>query len=387
MTSPIDRDEFPHLSRLVYLNHAAVAPWPRSVANAVNEFAEQNTLYGAQRYPRWLETEMTLRRRLAQLINAPHPDDIALLKNTSEALSVVAYGIDWQPGDNVVTSDQEFPSNRIVWESLKRRFGVELREVDLASAVTPEAALIQQTDANTRLLTISSIQYASGLRMDLVPLGRHCRANNIYFCVDAIQSLGAIPFDVQTVGADFVMADGHKWMLGPEGLALFYCRAALRDKLELHQYGWHMVDPLGDYDSKAWSVAHSARRFECGSPNMMAVHALNAAIKLILDYGIESIEQALLHRSEQMMKIINDHQGLTLLTPNEAGRYGGIVTFHVEGVDQPRLHQQMMEDEVICAQRGGGIRFSPHFYTPLEQLERAFDKVRQFTARSHGSHR
>ena len=374
MTASIDTDEFPHLNKLIYLNHAAVAPWPRCVATAVSEFAEQNTLTGAQHYPRWMGVEIKLRQQLAQLINAPSPNDVALLKNTSEALSVVAYGIDWQAGDNIVTSDQEFPSNRIVWESLKQ-FGVELREVDLSSAATPEQALIDAMDGNTRLLTISSIQYASGLKMDLAPLGRHCRKNEILFCVDAIQSLGAVPFDAQAIEADFVMADGHKWMLGPEGLALFYCRAELREQLKLHQYGWHMVDAIGDYDTKAWIPAKSARRFECGSPNMLAIHALNAAIGLILKTGVETIEQQLLQRSEYMMKIINENPRLTLLTPTETGRYGGIVTFRADGIDQQALYQQLMKDNVICAQRGGGVRFSPHFYTPLSQLDEAFEKV------------
>jgi len=374
MTASIDTDEFPHLNKLIYLNHAAVAPWPRCVATAVSEFAEQNALIGAQHYPRWMGVEIKLRQQLAQLINAPSPDDVALLKNTSEALSVVAYGIDWQAGDNIVTSDQEFPSNRIVWESLKQ-FGVELREVDLSSAATPEQALIDAMDGNTRLLTISSIQYASGLKMELAPLGRHCRKNEILFCVDAIQSLGAVPFDAQAIEADFVMADGHKWMLGPEGLALFYCRAELRERLKLHQYGWHMVDAIGDYDTKAWTPAKSARRFECGSPNMLAIHALNAAMGLILKTDLKTIEQQLLQRSEYMMKIINDSPKLTLLTPTETGRYGGIVTFRAEGIDQQALYQQLMKDNVICAQRGGGVRFSPHFYTPLSQLDEAFEKV------------
>jgi len=287
---------------------------------------------------------------------------------------VLAYGIDWQAGDNIVTSDQEFPSNRIVWQSLKQ-FGVELREVDLNSAENPEQALIKQMDSNTRLLTISSIQYASGLKMDLAPLGHHCRASETLFCVDAIQSLGAVPFDAQAIDADFVMADGHKWMLGPEGLALFYCRAELREQLKLHQYGWHMVEAIGDYDTKAWKPASSARRFECGSPNMLAIHALNAAMGLILETGVETIEALLLERSEHMMQIINDHPQLTLLTPTESGRYGGIVTFHAEGVDQQTLYQQLMKEAVICAQRGGGIRFSPHFYTPLAQLDLAFKKI------------
>jgi len=374
MTVPDYHQEFPHLDQLIYLNHAAVAPWPRCVATAVSEFAEQNALIGAQHYPSWMGTEIKLRQQLAHLINASSPADIALLKNTSEALSVVAYGIDWQAGDNIVTSNQEFPSNRIVWESLKQ-FGVELREVNLNSAATPEQALIDAMDANTRLLTISSIQYASGLKMNLALLGQHSRKNGILFCVDAIQSLGATPFDAQAIEADFVMADGHKWMLGPEGLALFYCRAERRDQLKLHQYGWHMVEAVGDYDTKTWAPATSARRFECGSPNMLAIHALSAALKLILETGVASIERQLLQRSEHMMKIINKHPRLTLLSPTEKGRYGGIVTFRAEGVDQQSLYQQLMKDNVICAQRGDGVRFSPHFYTPLAQLDQAFEKV------------
>jgi len=380
MTHSIDENEFPHIAQLNYLNHAAVAPWPRCVATAVSEFAEQNALVGAQHYPRWMGTEIKLRQRLAQLINAPSWDDIALLKNTSEALSVVAYGIDWQAGDNIVTSDQEFPSNRIVWESLKQ-FGVELREVDLTSAASPEQALINTMDSNTRLLTISSIQYASGLKMNLAPLGHHCRTNETLFCVDAIQSLGAVPFDVQAIDADFVMADGHKWMLGPEGLALFYCRAERRDQLKLNQYGWHMVEAIGDYDTRSWTPANSARRFECGSPNMLAIHALNAAIGLILETGIETIETLLLARSAHMIKIISGNPRLTLLTPAERGRYGGIVTFHAAGVDQQKLYLQLMKEEVICAQRGGGLRFSPHYYTPLAQLDFAFEAINGILAK------
>ena len=240
--------EFPLRPDLIYLNHAAVGPWPKRCADAVQGFAEENVMTGALHYPRWNATEKQLKSRLATLLNAPAVDDIALLKNTSEALSVVAYGLDWQPGDNVVISDQEFPSNRIVWESLAAR-SVQTRRVDLRSARTPEDALIQNMDARTRVLTISSVQYASGLRMDLARLGRHCRAHGALFCIDAIQSLGALRFDVQDIQADFVAADAHKWLLAPEGIAVFYCRAELRERIRLHQYGWHMVEDSGNYSA------------------------------------------------------------------------------------------------------------------------------------------
>ncbi len=239
--------EFPLASDIVHLNHAGVAPWPRRTIDAIAQFAQENMHYGSRHYERWLETEARLRDQLRWLINAQSSDDIALLKNTSEALSMVAYGIDWQPGDNVVTNLQELPSNRIVWESLRERFGIEVRLADLTTSEIPEDALLALVDDHTRLLSVSSVQYANGLRMDLSRIGKTCRAHGTLLCVDAIQSLGAGPFDLQGCKADFVMADGHKWMLGPEGVALFYCRPERREQLRLTQYGWHMVQHYNDY--------------------------------------------------------------------------------------------------------------------------------------------
>lgn len=355
---------------LIYLNHAAVAPWPVVTQQAVSRFAQQNATTGAEHYPDWLKQERQLREQLRQLINAPHALDIALLKNTSEALSVVAYGLPWQPGDNILISDQEFPSNRIVWESLANQ-GVQVRAVDLNAAESPEAALMAAADQRTRLLSISAIQYASGLKMNLQQLGRFCREHQILFCVDAIQSLGAMQFDVQQIQADFVMADGHKWMLAPEGLALFYCRAELRDQLELHQFGWHMTDQPGNYDSNDWRVSRSATRFECGSPNMLSIHAMSASLQLLLDTGLAEVEQRVMHNARYLMQLLQEHPDITVLTPTEPTRHGGIVTFRHERIDARQLYPQLMKQRVICACRGGGIRFSPHFYNSTQQLEQA----------------
>ena len=216
----IDPDkEFPLDRGLVYLNHAAVSPLPARSANRLIEFARQYTYSAAEDYKAWLGQEYRLRGMLAGLINADKAGDIALLKSTSEGLSVVAHGFPWKSGDNVIISDQEFPSNRIVWESLER-YGVETREIDLYTENTPEDALISAIDDNTRLLSISSVQYASGLRVNLEVLGACCKDAEIAFCVDAIQGLGIIPHDVQKMNIDFLVSDGHKWLLGPEGAGI-----------------------------------------------------------------------------------------------------------------------------------------------------------------------
>jgi len=378
ITPELVRHEFPQRDDIVYLNHAGTAPWPRRTAEAVKRFAEENLVQGALQYPEWLRVESELRQHLRQVINAPSTDDIALVKNTSEALSMVAYGLDWRDGDNVVISNQEFPSNRIVWESLAR-FGVEVRQADLYGADTPEDALLRLVDERTRLLSISSIQYASGLRMDLKRLGDFCRGNDVLFCVDAIQSIGAVRLDVQAIKADFVMADGHKWMLGPEGVAVFYCRAELRDGLRLNQYGWHMVEGHHNFDAVHWEPARSARRFECGSPNMLGIHAFNASLSLLLEIGIDFIERNVIKNASYLIDLLSSHSSIELLTPSGPDRFGGIVVFRDSQVNSTRLFTYLREKGVICAQRGGGIRFSPHFYTPQESLARAMNRVFELT--------
>ncbi|AJD48112.1 aminotransferase [Isoalcanivorax pacificus W11-5] len=360
--------EFPLAADLCYLNHAAVAPWPGRTLEAITAFAQENVTRGAADYPRWHAMEARLRAQLCTLINAPSTDDIALLKNTSEGLSLIAAGLPWQAGDRIVTSDQEFPSNRIPWQALRPR-GVDTLCVDI-SGDDPEGALIAALTPRTRLLSISSVQYGTGLRMDLARLGDACRANGTLFCVDAIQSLGALPFDVQACCADFVVADGHKWMLGPEGLALFYCRDSVREQLALTQYGWHMIEDAGNYDRDDWTPAQSARRFECGSPNMLATHALSASLSLLLEVGMEQVSEALLARTDYIDRQLRASGRGTVLSPADAGRRAGIVTWRP---DEPleACFERLRAAGVVCARRGGGIRLSPHFYTDQSVIDHA----------------
>ncbi len=362
---------------LIYLNHAGVGPWPRATKQAVSAFAAENARWGATHYSRWLAVEKRLRERIRALLNAPSSDDVALVKNTSEALSFVAMGLDWRAGDNVVTSTEEFPSNRIPWEALASR-GVELRQADLARGKTPEDALFELVDRRTRLLTISSVQYATGRRMDLERIGAFCHQRGILFCVDAIQSLGALQADVQAWQADFVMADGHKWLLAPEGLGLFYTTPEARDRLRLLEYGWHMVEHAGDYDRRDWQPAKSARRFECGSPNMVGIFGLEASLALLQEIGMAKVEAQVLAHARYLIERIQADDRLELLTPPD--RHAGTVTFRPQSGDLQAVFDHLCRHHVVCALRGGGIRFSPHFHNDPAQLDRALAQVRQALA-------
>ena len=353
----------------IHLNHAGIAPWPRRTVDAVQRFAQDN-LEGARDPARWAATEHALREQLKDLINAQSTAQIALVSSTSAGLSTVAYGLDWRRGDNVVLARQEFPSNRIVWQSLNTRFGVEARLVDLDQKAIPEEALLTACDAQTRLLAVSAVQYASGLKMDLMRLGEACRRRGIHFCVDAIQALGAMPFDAQAIHADFVVADGHKWLLAPEGLALFYCREP--DQLRLTRFGWHMQADFTDFERLDWAPASSARRFEAGSLNQLGIHALNASLSFLLETGLDKIRTAITERVAYLDEATNA-LGLARVTPAAPDRRAGILTVRCPGQDAKTIHQGLETEGIRCALRAGGVRFSPHFYTPMAALDRTLE--------------
>lgn len=364
---PAFKSEFPLTSGLRYLNHAAVAPWPKRASDAVRSFAEENSRLGARDYPAWLLVEERLRLRLQRLLNAPSSDDIALVKNTSEALSFVAFGLDWRPGDQIIISDEEFPSNRVVWEALKPQ-GVEVIQVNLQGA-DPEAALLAACGPRTRLMAISAVQFASGLRLQLERLGADCQARGVLLCVDAIQQLGAQPFDVQASGCAFAMADGHKWLLSPEGLGVFYCRADLREQLKLHEYGWHMLEHAGDYDREEWQPASTAQRFECGSPNMLGAMAMEASLSLLEEVGMTKVAGLIEERVLQLQQGLQRLPGINLHSPTDPARRAGIFTFSLDSLSNQALFARLKEQDVVCAQRGPGVRFSPHFYTDADVID------------------
>jgi cysteine desulfurase/selenocysteine lyase len=365
-------EQFPVNDQCFYLNHAAVAPWPKCTRNAVQEFAEENCQTGAQGYLTWLKKEQDLRAKLAKLIGSKNQECVALVKNTSEALSLVAYGLNWQAGDIVLISDKEFPSNRIVWESLAHKFGIIVKQVHI-SAQNPEAeilAAINSTSSKPKLISVSAVQYASGIKLDLAKLGVACTANDVLFCVDAIQAVGAMAFKCDEWNIDFAMADGHKWMLGPEGLGFFFVKQQHIQNLNLHQYGWHMIEGAGDFSIKNWQPADSAQRFECGSPNMLAGYALEASTDLLLNIGLDNVAKAIEHNHAFLLNKLQT-LGAEILSPSDPKVRAGILTFRFAGVDSAKLYKKLMSKDVICANRGGGVRFSPHFHTTEACMEGA----------------
>lgn len=362
------REQFPVWAKGLYLNHAAIAPWPRCAAEAVQAFAAENAERGPVAYAECIRRTAELRGGLARLTGAAGADDIALLKNTTEGISAVAWGLDWRAGDNLVLPRDEFPSNRLPWLAQRAR-GVEVREVDIRAAPDAETALIDCMDPRTRLLSVSSVQWSDGFRLDLQRLGDACHKRGALFFVDAIQHLGALPIDAVACRIDYLAADAHKWLLGPEGVAVFYSSPQARPLLQLLQQGWHMVDDAWDFQRRDWTPAASARRFEAGSPNSLGQTALHASLGLLLAQGMEAVGDRVLANTEHLFARLGALPGVRLLSRTDPARRSGIVSFTAEAVPSPDLHRRLSQAGVVCALRGGGIRLSPHFYQGEDKVE------------------
>ncbi len=261
------RREFPVSGNYIYLDHAGVAPISLRVKTAVEMFLAESAEGGSFHYPVWAERIVEIRRACAQLINAC-PDEIAFVKSTSHGLSIVAQGLDWRPGDNVLIYEKEFPSNIYPWLNLTSK-GVEVRTIPSRDGRILLDDISRLINSRTRLLAISSVQFSNGFRIDLEKVGSLCRDKQVLLCVDAIQSLGMVPMDVKAFHIDFLSADAHKWLLGPEGIGIFYCSNGLAERLSPPLIGWKSVRNELAFDRPDFLLKTNCLRFEEGSMNLI----------------------------------------------------------------------------------------------------------------------
>jgi len=365
------RLEFPVSGKYIYLDHAGLAPLSLRVKAAVETFLNESVEGGAFSYPRWARQVTDIRRACARLINA-EPGEIAFVKSTSHGLSIVAEGLVWKQGDNLLIYEREFPSNIYPWINLRRK-GVEIRTIPFRDGRIPFEGIERLIDSRTRLLAISSVQYANGYRIDLKRLGRLCRNRGALLCIDAIQSLGVIPMDVQESCIDFLAADAHKWLLGPEGIGIFYCRKDLIERINPPLVGWKSMQNELNFDNPAFHLKPDALRFEEGSMNHLGILGLGAAIELLFEVGIENIEERVLGLGDLIIQE-SEKRGYTLLTPKRREERGGNITF--SGKFNPaEMSEALREKGIMVNVRGGGLRLSPHFYNKEEEIRKAFETL------------
>ena len=367
-------DSFPVLKHWDFFNHAGVSPMSGAAAQAFRKYTEQSES-GAYLGTSWYPDVERLRVLAAALIHA-HRNEIAFVKNTSEGLSIVASGLDWQWGDRIVTTGIEYPANIYPWMEVARHRGAKLVMVpeeareDGTRAVPLEKILKEAEDPRTRLVSLSHVEFASGQRHDLARIGEFCRANKKLFNVDAIQTVGVLPVDVKAMHIDFLSADGHKWMMGPEGAGIFYCRRELIERTRPLMIGWMNVTNPEDYGNYDYTLKPDAGRFECGTYNIPGLLGLKASLELLSSVGIGNIAQRVKVLGDRLIEGVKA-KGYQVISPREQGEESGIVSFtsrvhdHAEIVRNLRKHHK-----TEIAQREGRLRASPHFYNTQEQIDR-----------------
>jgi selenocysteine lyase/cysteine desulfurase len=372
-------DEFPILRQWEFFNHAAVSPLPRRAGDVLRWYAGwiEEHAYMDGGFYKQIEQ---LRAAAARLMNAT-AEETALVKNTSEGLATVANAIDWKAGDRIVTTGIEFPANLYPWMDVAKRHGVELITVSPTLAeggslgISTEFILEALDHPRTRLLTLSHVQYGTGQRHDLVALGKYCRERGILFCVDAIQSLGALPVDVRAMNIDYLSADGHKWLLGPEGAGVFFCRRELLEKTRPALVGWMNVVNHLDYGNYDFTLKDDARKFECGTHNVPGLLALKASVELLLGVGIEAVAGRIEVLTDRLVEGLRD-VGCEVISPRGAGEWSGIVSFRSGRRDAQELWSKLRkEDRTELALREGRLRASPHFYNTEEQIDRLVERL------------
>ena len=367
------RQEMPISEQWVYLDHAAVAPLPSPTRDAICCWAAQACQEGATVWGEWQQQCETVRSQLATLLGASD-EEIALVPNTTWGISAVSEGLAWQPGDNVVTLADEFPSNQYPWLHLQD-LGVEVRRLTTERGGVALQALADACDGRTRLVSLSWVGYAHGYRHDVAACAEVVHQQGALLLVDAIQGLGVFPIDVAEAGIDFLAADGHKWLLGPEGAGVLYVRREHLDRLRPLGIGWNSVVRSFDFQTIELKLKPNAARYEGGSLNMVGIHGLGASLELLLRYGPAQLAARILELTDLACERLQQAGGV-IASDRTGDRRSGIVSWTLPGVDSAKLRQRFREAGVIVNCREGRLRISPHAYNNEEDVERLIDVVR-----------
>ena len=370
----------PVAKTLAYFDHAAVAPLPSVAAQAITSWLDEATNQGDLYWPKWAKRVEIIRRNAAKLIGAS-ADEIALTPNTSTSINFVAEGFPWKEGDNIVTFANEFPSNLYPWMNLHSR-GVNTRVVQVEQGIAEIHRLFEACDEQTRLISLSWVSFSSGYRFtneQLHEIVQEAHRRGIYVMLDAIQGLGIFPLDVTDLEIDFLAADGHKWMLGPEGAGLFYIRQQHLDLLRPLMVGWHSVANAFDFSNIDWKPRQQASRYEGGTQNMVGTLGYGASLELLQNLGVSTTvspvaDQILAYTQSARSQL--EELGAEIHGSSDVEHLSGITSFTIPNVDLAHLRSECMNIGVILSHRDGRLRISPHAYNNQEDLERLLNLIR-----------
>ena len=365
--TPELRSLFPVTQHAIYFNHAAVSPLPIPTVEAITRQLNDVRDNGSSNYRNWIAVKEQTRALLSELMGA-RPEQIAFMRNTSDALSTVANGIKWRSTDNVVTFRREFPANIYPWLRLREAYNVEVRMADERNGKIDLSELEGLVDQNTRLIAISYVQYASGYRADLERLGRLARHHDALLVVDVIQALGVLPFDVESQLVDVAAGASHKWLLGPEGVGYLYLSDRARERIEPTLVGWVSVCDPEDYYNFEQDWNRGTLAWETGTGASALIHGLEASLKFLKTFGTQSIATYLEGLTDELCERLKakSYQLVSSRNPKEKSQI--VCIRHAGELTAMQLYQRLRTQKIITAPRGDRLRIAPHIYNTLSEI-------------------
>lgn len=366
--TPEVRALFPVTERSIYFNHAAISPPPINTIRAIEAQLKDVNENGSINFRSWLAVKERARELLAKLLSA-RPEQIAFMRNTSDALSTVANGLSWRAGDNIVTFSREFPSNIYPWLRIRDAFGVEVRMCEEREGRVDLAELESLIDQNTRVVAISQVQYASGFRIDLKRLSKTVRRHDALLVVDVIQALGVIPTDVETEFIDVAAGASHKWLLAPEGVGYLYLSDRARERIQPTLVGWVSVPNPDDYFNFDQGWNRGALAWETGTAPAALVHGLKASLELLTGFGVQRIAVYLEELTDYLCERLKEKR-YEVVSSRAPGEKSQIVCIrHLEGLTAMALYSHLCARHIITAPRGDRLRIAPHLYNTSHEVD------------------
>jgi len=367
------RDDFPVKRQWVYFNNASIGALSTEVVAAVTGFLVDVQDHGRLHYPDWCRyADTTIKEQVGALIGADVAE-LAFVKNTTEGILIVANGLDWRSGDNVIIADIEYPSNVYCWMNLARR-GVAIKWVKARAGRILLEDIDAAIDARTRLVSLSAVQFSNGFRLDLERLGALCQSRRVLLNLDAIQWVGALPLDLRRCHVDFLSFGGHKWLLAPIGTGIFYCRGDAMHHIHPHNVGYHSVDKSEDHMDYELVFRANAGRFEEALVNFPGIWGLEAAVQLHLALGPDNEERYILGLNALAERGL-EGKGYQIVSPRGKGEISGILSFRHPSVPPERIAERLHAAKVQLAIRGGNLRISPSVYNDETEIGRLLEAL------------
>ena len=365
------RKLFPITDKYIYLDHAGVAPVNLMALEESSNFMDSAARNADFDYEMWTQQVELVRADFAELI-CSMPEEIAFVRNTSHGISLVASGLEWKKGDTIIVYEKTFPSNIYPWVNLESK-GVEIKFIKSEKPFFTISDIENLVDSKTKLISLCSVEFTNSYRIDLESVGKFCRNNGIYFFVDAIQTLGVFPIDVNKFNIDFLAADGHKWLLSPEGTGIFYCSNRVVNDLNPPLLGWKSIVNEFEYETVDFNLKPNALKFEEGSLPIANILALGASLKLLNKIGIQNVQNEIQRLGDLIIKLATE-RGFQLNTPIEKESRGGAIVIS-GNFDSDVVKEKLGEKYIMVKSRGGGLRVAPHVYNTDEEVITLFKEI------------